>query len=499
MLEASLRPERFGAGERLFSQGDVADALYLIEEGNVAVARNGETIATLDPGSFAGEMGLLTDERRSADLVAITEVAVLVLDRSALDDLLADHPDVALELSRQLSFRLATTTSRLSPSASRLVVAAWASSDLDRFVAALGAVTGECPTVVPAGEPLPAGGAEPIVALLPSVSGRAARTVLRAASHVVCFDRPPEWVTGRHPISNVLRCDLKVSVERAARSVAGRAVGLAMSSGGSKTVAHVGVAHALRSAGVTIDAVSGSSGGSLVALALGAGLPFEQMRGHLFDLAEVLTIRRWDMNVPPRTGVIKGRRLRDAVDRWFEGRTFDDLAIPTAVVATDLSSGREVIIDSGPVADAVRASIAIPGVFDPWMVGGRVMIDGAVVDPLPVHCLRDRGASFIIASNVAGKALDEGDGTPALAPGVVPGVMQTILRMVNLMERELLTGLLPLADVVIRPRVQASFSFDFSRIDEFVAAGEAAANDVLASLGRDHRILFPQPAGEAGQ
>lgn len=486
-LAEALEPATFRAGEVIFRQGEVADALYLVDDGQVEVSRGGETVAVLGPGSFVGEMGLLLDEVRSADLTALTDVDVSMLSKRAVDDLLADHPAIALDLSRHLSSRLAATTSRFTPAASAAVTALWGTDRLDSFAAELEAVIGSRPRVVPAGDPLPRETAAHLLAVLPDEPGRASRSILRRASHVVCFRPPQDWVTQRHAPPQVLRCDGFLGLERAARFVAGRSVGVAFSSGGSKTVAHIGVVEVLHDEHVPIDLVAGSSGGALVALAVGAGHGAETMIRHLRELSELLSFRRWDVNVPPRTGVIKGRRLRDAIDRWFEGRTFADLAIPTVVLATDLSTGAEVVIDSGPVADAARASLSIPGIFDPWVVGGRPLIDGAVVAPLPVNALRDRGAGVVVASNVAGKAaLDRADADLDANPGIV----QTTMRMINLMEREMLKAQLPLADVVVRPTVDASYSFDFSRIDDFVAEGRRAANGVLTSLRRQGHVLF---------
>ena len=486
-LAEALVPMTFRAGDVIFRQGDVADALYLVDDGQVEVSRGGETVAVLGAGSFVGEMGLLLDEVRSADLIALTDVDASALPKAAVDELLDDHPAIALDLSRHLSSRLAATTSRFTPGVTAALTAVWGIDRLDAFVEELEGVAGCRPRVVGPRDPLPQESAEHVLAVLPGEPGRASRAILRRASHVVCFRPPPEWVTQRHAPPQILRCDGFLGLERAARFATGRSVGVAFSSGGSKTVAHIGVVEVLHREGVPIDLVAGSSGGALVALAVGAGHGPETMAKHLRELSELLSFRRWDVNVPPRTGVIKGRRLRDAIDRWFEGRTFADLALPTVVLATDLSSGEEVVIDSGPLADAARASLSIPGIFDPWIVDGRPVIDGAVVAPLPVNALRDRGAGVVIASNVAGKAaLDRSD--PDLDAN--PGIVQTTMRMINLMEREMLKAQLPLADVVVRPVVDASYSFDFSRIDDFVAEGRRAASDVVASLRRQGHVLF---------
>lgn len=276
-----------------------------------------------------------------------------------------------------------------------------------------------------------------------------------------------------------------MTLDRAVRWATGRSVGWALSSGGSKTVAHLGVVRELEDRGVPLDAIAGSSGGAVIAAAVAAGIGHETRLRFLREIADLLGVRRWDFNLPPRTGLMKGRRLRDALDRMFEGRTFDDLACPLYVVATDLATGGEVVLDSGPLADAVRASLGIPGAFDPWRVDGRLLVDGAVVNPMPASVLRDHDVAVVIGSMVAGKR----DDPDAPSPAAPPPIMQTILRMVNLMERELIQKQLPLVDVLIRPEVETSYSFDFSDMDAFVVEGARAARAALAgadltSLGR---------------
>jgi NTE family protein len=482
-LATSLEAEDVAAGDTVFREGDAATALYLVERGTVEVRRNGEPLAVLGAGSFVGELGLLLGAPRSADLVAATDARLWALRRAAVDDLLERHPSIAVELSRELGRRLIRTNERVAPVVAARVAAYWGDADkLHRLVEEVADLDGADPLVLEPGTPLPASGDEVgdrlVLAVLPAGRGRDVRAVLRAATHVVCTRRPPEWVTRRHVDARILRCDGEVSIERAARWVTGRAIGLALSSGGSKTVAHLGVVRHLQQAGVPIDAMSASSGGAMIAAAVAAGIPHERRLRYLADVAELLGVRRWDFNVPPRTGVMKGQRLRDAIDRMVEGRTFADLHIPLSIVATDLGRGEEVVLDSGPLADAVRASIGIPGAFDPWRIGDRLLIDGAVVNPMPASVLRDRGLPVVVGSMVAGKR-DDPDAPPLDA---APPVMQTMLRMVNLMERELIEQQLPLVDVLIRPQVAATYSFDFSDIDGFVAEGERAAAAVLAGL-----------------
>ena len=488
-MARALRPRVAAAGDAIFKEGDPSDGLYLVDEGHVQVTRGGEVLAVLGPGSFVGELGLLLDEARTADLEALTDVNLLFLPRDVVDEMLREHPHLAVELSRELGSRLAATTRRLAPTATVPTTAVWGDGRLEAFLDEVEDLIGERPPVVgPEDVDTAATTAAHVVVLIPRSErpDRATRSVLRRAEYVVTFLAPPPWLVRRTDAHRLLRCDGSMSLERAARWVSGKSVGLALSSGGSKTVAHIGVHMALRHGQVPIDVLAGASGGALVAASIAAGHGLPTMKRNLNELSELLSFRRWDLNVPPRTGAMKGRRLRETFDRWFEGRTLEDLSIPVVVVATDLGNGELVVIESGSVADAVRASLSIPGVFDPWSVQGRLMIDGAVVDPLPTGVLRDRGAAVVIASNVAGR---EPDGLAGLDSK--PGVVQTMLRMINVSERELLKSRLPLADLVIRPDVVANYSFDFTRIEDFVAAGEDAARAALQSVAREGRVLFP--------
>lgn len=494
-LASTLRSEDRRAGDVVFREGDAAEALYLVESGLVEVRRGGEPLAALGPGSFVGELGLLLGEPRSADLIAVADTTLLVLTRASLDALLDQHPAITTEMTRELGRRLLVTNRRAVASPPAQIVGFFGdTAGLDRLVRAVLAQTGIEPLVLRADDPVPefAVGERLVLVVLAEQRSRESRAILRKAAFIVAPGPPPEWALRRSSPERVLRCDSVKALERTVRRITRRSIGLALSSGGSKTVAHLGVIDELEKEEVPIDAIAGSSGGSMIAAGLAAGMSHERRVSHLQEVARLLGVRRWDFNVPPRTGLMKGRRFRDAVDRMFEGRTFADLEIPLYVVATDLSSGEEVVIDSGPLADGLRASLGIPGAFDPWKLDGRLLIDGAIVNPMPANVLRARGIDVVIGSLVAGKS-DDPSAPPMTA---APPLMQTMLRMVNLMERELIKGQLPLVDLLVRPRVATNYSFDFKSMDEFMAEGTKAAKETIADadpalLGRSRAVGGP--------
>jgi NTE family protein len=174
--------------------------------------------------------------------------------------------------------------------------------------------------------------------------------------------------------------------------------------------------------------------------------------------------------------LFKGRRLRALFEKWAGGVTLEESEIPVWLVAADVITGGEVVLHDGSLADAMRASMSVPGAFDPWRIGRHVLIDGAVVNPLPVQLLRDIGAGVILASNVAGQA------TELVVGKKLPAFMQIIGRMLNTMEREVIRSQIPIADIVIRPVVSAASTFDFSQSDKMIEAGVAAARERLPDI-----------------
>ncbi|MGH8972946.1 MAG: patatin-like phospholipase family protein [Acidimicrobiia bacterium] len=510
-----LKLETFSHGEVVFRKGEPSGSMYVVRSGQVDVVLEGEMtghtdqepLASLGPGSFVGELGLLLDEPRSATLLAVTDSELLALSRSDLDDLLDRYPAIALDLSRELGRRLVATNRRIAPPALTRYAAVWGPGTTDLVRVLVEQAAGQVGVLVLPGarEPtgLPAGvkvldssgiNAETIagyrsqqvedldqlvIVLPPQVTGEA-RAAAELAEHLVTFEAHPGWAVRAGLPHRVLSCDgSAASLRRCARWVSGRAMGLALSSGGSKCVAHIGVLRVLREAGIEIDAVAGTSGGAIVAAGLAFDIPEHQMLEWMREMARNTKFRRFDVNLLPRSALFKGVKLRDLFNVWLGGRSFPDAVIPFWAVASDVESGEEVVIAEGKAADGLRASMSIPGAFNPWPYGGRRLIDGAVVNPMPASVLRDAGLRYVIGSTVAGQEIfGKGPG----APGRTPHLLQIMSRMLSSMEREMIKAQIPLVDVVIRPQVYAASSFDFSQADAFVAEGERAARAQLADI-----------------
>lgn len=175
-------------------------------------------------------------------------------------------------------------------------------------------------------------------------------------------------------------------------------IGLALGSGAARGWAHIGVIEALEELGIPIDLIAGTSMGSLVgAVFLSGGLSTLKEVVLQLDRRQLLSLL--DVRLP-RSGLIDGQRVADGVRAHLSVQKIEDLPKPFRAVATDLQTGHEVVLDRGDVIDAVRASISIPGLFTPVLAQGTTLVDGGLVNPVPVSVARAMGAEIVIAVDI---------------------------------------------------------------------------------------------------
>jgi NTE family protein len=177
-------------------------------------------------------------------------------------------------------------------------------------------------------------------------------------------------------------------------------IGIALGSGGARGYAHIGVLKALHEANIPIDVIAGTSMGAVVGAAYAIGYRIEELE----DMA--LQMRwKWLFNLIdpaiPRQGIIAGNKVEKYFKILTKGKVFEQLEKHLIVVATDITSGEEVRINSGPVARALRASIAIPGVFSPIKSGQSLLVDGSVTTPVPIMAAIEAGAEIVVAVDVS--------------------------------------------------------------------------------------------------
>jgi NTE family protein len=239
-------------------------------------------------------------------------------------------------------------------------------------------------------------------------------------------------------------------------------IGLALGGGAARGFAHVGVIQVLEENGIRPALVTGTSAGSLVAALYASGKNGAQLQ-RIAESMEEAAIADWTLPLFGR-GMFRGEALARYVSQQVGAKLIEDMAIPLGIVATDLNSGNEVLFQRGDTGTAVRASSAVPGVFQPVKISGREYVDGGLVSPVPVSAAQKMGADFVIAVDISSPP--EG----SLTGGTLEILMQTFAIMGKSINRfELRT-----ADIVVRPALPGFASADFSTRKRAIEAGRQA-------------------------
>lgn len=245
-------------------------------------------------------------------------------------------------------------------------------------------------------------------------------------------------------------------------------IGLALGAGGARGLAHIGVLKVLQEEKIPIDFLAGSSMGSFIAVCYANGLDLSLMEG----LSVHLRRKSWLDFRLPGLGFISGEKVRGLLELLTHGKKLEDLSIPTQVVATNLVTGERVIFHEGSAAEAVRASISIPGIFEPVLKDGMVLVDGAVVDRVPVSVVREMGAELVIGVDVFAR----------VEQVKINNIFDVISQTLDIMERELLSRTSLHADLTVCPRVSEISPITFTKINECIQFGEEAMREKIPEL-----------------
>ena len=263
-----------------------------------------------------------------------------------------------------------------------------------------------------------------------------------------------------------------------------RKIGLALSGGSARGLAHIGVLSVLKEQGIHIDMISGTSIGSLIGALYAGGKDIEQLRSLAMNLGPKRFSFLADPGLP-KSGLIRGRKIKNMLRATIGDIEFSDLEIPFACAATDIRNGQEVVIRQGLVREGVRASCSIPLLMAPTKLGDRYLVDGGLCDPVPVRILKEMGADFIIAVNVSpgmqGRYLDA-DNEHAKKNG--PNILDISIQLVNIISNASLNPSLLGADVIIEPKLAHIGWGDFHRVQECILQGELAAADSMQEIKR---------------
>ncbi|MDI6707323.1 MAG: patatin-like phospholipase family protein [Bacillota bacterium] len=245
-------------------------------------------------------------------------------------------------------------------------------------------------------------------------------------------------------------------------------LGLALGSGAARGFAHLGVIEALEEEGIPIDFVSGCSIGSIIGALYCCGMG----TGEILKLAEEVDFWEWiDISIP-KNGFILGKKIEQLMKKYTEGRTFEELRKPFAIVATDLESGRQVIFKNGYLYKAIRASIAIPGIFVPVEEEGRTLADGGLIDPVPVDLVKSMGADVVIGVNL-GSGISEKE---------INSIYDVIIRSIDIMQNEIIRLRGIEADILINPDLRGINPVTFNQARECYQIGKTAAREKIGQI-----------------
>ncbi len=302
-----------------------------------------------------------------------------------------------------------------------------------------------------------------------------------------------------------------------------KTVGLVLGSGSSRGWAHVGVIEALEDAGIPVDMIAGCSVGSYVGAIYASG-GLASLKAFILGMDGEKMFSYFDV-VIPRSGLLDGnKKLREFLSGHTDAETFEDLKIPLKMVATDLESGDKVVMDSGNLFRALRASMSMPGLFAPVTVKGRWLVDGGLVDPVPVGVARAMGADVVIAvdlnSDLVSRAQRKQLASDAAAKSTppeyrnemarklsdhyaeaeetftqkiksflniddtTPDIMETVSSAIGIMQERITRINLAVEppDILVQPRLGEMSLMDFGQVDKAIDEGYRGVMDHLEDI-----------------
>ena len=533
-LEAAGSPRDLVAGEWLFRTGDPADAMYVLLGGRLEVVQGGTVIRELGPGAILGELALLTGGARSAGVRARRDSVLLRVSRDEFREAITFDAEAPLAVAAALAEDLQRPRSAEHPANSQPSVVAVLGLTRQAPVAAvrseLVAGLGRHLRVASVGELDPeslarAERAGDRVVLSAELDGHGAATgwwssCLRQSDRVVLVarsaDEPPaSWegpegselvLIGSRPAEatiarwsalvrpwqvtvteeNDLRAGLRALVDR----IAGRSLGLVLAGGGARALSHIGVLHELEAAGIPVGRVSGASLGAIVAGLYAVGHDAATVEAICYE--EFVRRRPFSDYTLPITGLAKGKRKDQALRRQLGVDTLIE-ALPRQLrcVSTDLFERESVVHRSGVLWQAVAASARLPVLFPPVRLDGRVLVDGGVLDNLPVAALTERDEGPLIAVNI-GMAQRSGAGG-VRRPVRTPALGETLLRTMMIGSAGAGEQARTAGAYVVAPASMGVGMLEFHQIDTMIAAGRVAARALLDEVG-DALTAPPQPS-----
>jgi predicted acylesterase/phospholipase RssA/CRP-like cAMP-binding protein len=542
-LAKQAREVAVAAGEWLLREGEEGETMYVIRSGQLDIVSEGppETlIRTIRRGDVVGELALLHAERRSASVRARRDSELLELSRSQFEQLIRKESSFAIALTQSMGAQLAVSKSPVaSPPAPRTIAVVRLDSRapgpeaVDRLAMGLRRA-GSLARLDPRTE----GSKVELLGAIERAEDEAERVLLVAggaaetwtelclgeAEVVVAItsgqpDREWSWcasalqgcellVTGGESASESLLAALEprelqvlsdpdrmgAALDSTARRLTGRAWGVVLSGGGARAFAHLGVIEVLLEAGLVIDRIGGVSLGGLVAGAVATGADRDTLLPMFKEGVEANPTGDYAV---PLYALLRGNRVRALLAQQFGEQRIEELPMRFFCLSCDLVAREAVVHRSGMLHEAVYASLAIPAVFPPVATqDGRLLVDGGVLDNLPVATMAATGQGPVVASDVTGQmGAFRRPARRRLAKltrplrraltgteSELPRLGETILRTVVVGSTDTVAAARQHADIVITPQVDGVGLMDWKRIDEVREMGRRTAQEALEKM-----------------
>ncbi len=546
------------AGQILFREGDDADAFYLVRSGALAAFRAGplgrpDLLGYIRAGEPVGEMSLLDETPHSASVYALRDSELVRLPKASFERLTDKHASLMRELSKMMLARLrggnrtagseprvfamiATSptidldyrAAELKSALAKLGVscaigdescAEWSGQKLDKLEQSHDIVLLTARFSDPGWARRAMGRADrlwlfaradarPSRPLLPDDPSPAMRlklldVVLLHPGGVMAATRPQEWADASDA-SRVFHWRQKqhaVDTARLARTLAGKSVGLVVSGGGARAYAHLGAIRALREAGMHFDCVGGASMGAIVAAGVALDWDDDELEMRIRKaFVESNPLDDWTL---PVVSLAKGEKVDRRLKEHFGDVEIAEMARPYFCLSSNLASGRPHVHRSGRLRDALRASIAIPGLLPPVVHHGQILVDGAVFTNFPAREMRAFHRGAVVGSDVTraqGLNPDDFIDPPNFLGWVRQHGLKSPPPIASLLMRAATVGVADhrdigreAADLLILPDTTVDIR-DWERFDETVAAGHEAATAMLAGIDDTMRAQLGLPA-----
>ena len=540
-LERSATELAVPAGGWLMREGDPPGSVYVVRTGRLEVWIAGARVRELGPGAVIGELAVLTGEGRSAAVRARRDSVLLEIHREDFATLLDTDQAASRVVVTQLAERLRSGGARpTEPAAAPGVVAVVAAHDaapvaavaealvagLDRHLRVvaphrvdadgLARAERDHDRVVLVADGTDAGWLARCVrqadqVVLVAAADAPQTELLRGrCDEVAC--QPDVVLVGPHPGPDALAAwaraadawqvsvvdgDLAAGLRPLVDRVAGRSLGLVLAGGGARAFAHVGVLRELEDQGIPVDRVAGCSIGAIIAATWATGVSGEELEDDCY--AEFVRRRPFgDYTVPTRS-LARGRRTHEGLIRALGADTLvEGLPRQFGCVSTDLVTRTRQVHRRGSLVDATLASVRLPVLFPPIADGQRLLIDGGVLDNLPVDLLTERSEGPVIAVNIAmgGSARPRSvDRNAAPRPARVPALGETLLRTMMIGSAGAVAAARGHGAAVVTPPTMGVGLLEFHQFDRMVEAGRRAARELLEALSRDtdHPGVWPVP------